>query len=628
MTEVPAVPLSQARGKKLILIALLWLLALSPGLWMTNHVLNNAVDAGCWDMWEDAPLLKKWHDGALTWGDLYAPQIQHRIVVPRLLIIGLAHLGGGDFRYQQWFCFALAWVSLFLLGILLKRTLGDSRWRYGNLFFAGLLVFSPMHFQTFFWGSAMWMAIPMPCLLGALVVLGCRWPLWVRFVSTLFLAEVATHSFSHGLVLWPVVLGYLLLQPELGTLKRRLVLSGIWALAAGVTLGCYFHDFYNVAFHAYNLMPGDHALKGGVKLFEGENFPRVIRFFLGMFGSICARTPYTNALVADSQALGIWIVAPLALVTVGILSTKAGRSLWRTVLPFLAVAVYVIAVALAISAGRAHLGEHRCVLPRYLTVTVFGPVMTMVLAFFLVRVLASGARCGPACREFAARLGVAALCIACAFQYPIWLHGLHLSSMWRNARLQGRALTLFLNYDSLKPWSLDTLDMDVRRWGFPQTREAANTLKSLGMLKAPLLETPELRWFRKEKTALGKEKSLIEPVRFAGDKVIITGQARFSTTRSADLILITAPDSGNIIALGTPTPPHQLRQFPLDYEFMNSHEVTVGEAHRWEARLPLTAIPAGSTHLDAWILDVQKMSVTRLAQTLDLSTRPPAVPHP
>ena len=52
--------------KRLLLI----LLVFSPLLFTARLVQQKAVDVGCWDMWENALLMKKWHDGNLHLSDL------------------------------------------------------------------------------------------------------------------------------------------------------------------------------------------------------------------------------------------------------------------------------------------------------------------------------------------------------------------------------------------------------------------------------------------------------------------------------------------------------------------------------------------------------------------------------
>src|SRR5687768_2654959 len=111
-----------------LLRVLLLLLVFAPALFAGKLVWEKAVDVGCWDMWENAALLKKWHDGSLTWNDLYAPQIQHRIVVPRLMIIAMSHLSGGDFRWENYAAYLIFAANAIMLWFLLARTMGASTW--------------------------------------------------------------------------------------------------------------------------------------------------------------------------------------------------------------------------------------------------------------------------------------------------------------------------------------------------------------------------------------------------------------------------------------------------------------------------------------------------------------------
>jgi hypothetical protein len=182
---------------------LLLLIIFAPAIYTGKLVSKYAVDVGCWDMWENGPLLQKWHDG-IHWSDLYAAQIQHRIVIPRLIVIALTHLSGGDFRWENYTTFAVMLGSAWLLYRLMRRTMGASPWVAALAFVANLLVFSPMLYQIYFWGSSLWMTLPMLCLLGILNLLSpedlpLKKPALV-FGAVLLLAEIATHSFAHGIL--------------------------------------------------------------------------------------------------------------------------------------------------------------------------------------------------------------------------------------------------------------------------------------------------------------------------------------------------------------------------------------------------------------------------------------------
>lgn len=601
-----------------LLSILLFLVAFSPAIWMGGYMRENAVDIGCWDEWENGPLLKKWHEGTLTFADLYAPQIQHRIVVPRLLIIALTYLGDGDFRPQQYFALFLSVVSAALLWIMLRRALGDSLWVPGIVFAANLLIFSPMHYQTYFWNSAMWMCIPIPCLLGALVVLDGKGPLWLKVLLAVVLAEIATHSFSQGMLLWPVLITYVALQPALGPLRQRLIFAAAMALIMGGTLACYFHNFHNQAFHAYNLRPGDHSLTGGVKLSEPGNLPRVFRFFFGLFGALFARDPFSGHLVDDAQALGPFVVAPFVIIALLFVGTKMGRGMWSRALPLLGLAGYAAGVALVVGVGRAHVGEHRCVLPRYFTMTQYVPIATIALGFLLSRQWLSGSALSVQGREWLKRLGLALLVLFCAFQWHLYQHGLHLATVWNNGRLSGQAITLFINHPEIRPWSYAALDMNVVRWNIEHTRDSANSMREIGFSSPVMLDSPDLKHFKKEKNLVGPEKAELRSVTRNGDEITVVGNARFGSDRPASLMLFTAPGSDTIVATGVPTPQAMLRLFPLDYEFNNPHDVPIGEPYRFEARFPASVLEKAGGKLDIWLLDRKPMQITKMKQQVEI----------
>ncbi len=105
------------RWKSLLLLLLIF----APALYTAKLVVRYAVDVGCWDMWENGELLGKWHEGKLTFHDLYAPQIQHRILFPRLIIIALTNLSGGDFRWEDYITFGAVVLSAVLYRVFRRR---------------------------------------------------------------------------------------------------------------------------------------------------------------------------------------------------------------------------------------------------------------------------------------------------------------------------------------------------------------------------------------------------------------------------------------------------------------------------------------------------------------------------
>lgn len=604
-----------AAVKRLLLI----LLVFSPAMFTAHLMWEKAVDVGCWDMWENAPLLQNWNnfrEGKMSWsefgGHLYSAQIQHRIVVPRLIIIGLTHLSGGDFRWEQYFTFLIFLLNSCLLWVLVKRTLGDSAWRWPLMFAINLLIFSPMHYQILFWGSCFWTAIPVACLLG-IVILLCvprDEKFWWRVALSILLAEIATHSFAHGLALWPLLLTLILLFDS-APLKKRIAAAAVALAVAGITIASYFHNFINVAHHAYDLKPGDHALKGASSLFESDHLMQAVQFFFAFIGTWFARSPFVDHPLNTARILGIATLVMFIAALLVFILRRQPRYQWRAALPWLALAAFVIGVGLMISKRGADIGEHRAVTPRYLAVSQYLLVSMLALPLILGR-----RRLKDSNQPETLPSGMVPAALFSAFimaQIPVWQYGLHLTQVWHHARRQAQALVLFLPH--IKIDNQKVLAKNSKSW---RCINAVNTLNSLNLLKFKPLKSPELKWFSVQNRPLGPEKASIEMTNYREDGALeLSGHARFGVNMPADAVLITQGDK--VIALGQPSPRNVLRIYGLDCEFSNFDEVPVSAMYPWKATIHADSIADGtSASLDFWALDVKKMQITKLSYTLSL----------
>ncbi len=593
-----------------------WLLAaFLPAVPAWQIIADNVVNIGCWDMWENAPLLEGWHDGTLRWADLHAAQIQHRIVVPRLIIIALHTLSGGDFRWESWFAFGVLCLTACLVWRLLRRTVGDSAWVPGLLLAGNLLIFSPMLYQNVLWGSGMWMTLPVPLLLASILVLRQdSWPLAARLAAVVVLAELATHSFAHGLCVWPVLIVHVAAQPALGSLRRRLVAAGVLTLVAAATFAAYFHDFTNQAVHAYGMKPGDPAL--GERA-VAHDWGRVATVTLGILGSLFSRNPFEPQPPIDAAPrIGAWLLAVFALLALVLVGTKKGRQLWRVALPWLAVAAYAFGVALMVGFGRSNIGEFRAVAPRYLAMSSHFWLATGVLAFLVVRHFAAGL-VAPR-RETARRAGLVALTVAVVAQVPCWQYGAHLSRVWSRARWQALAHSMFVDHFTFPRGTAtqNVLDMDQ-----DYCRRAIHTLRRIGLYKTPVLEKPELSAFGREAKPLPPDRGAVESVTARADDGSweIRGNARFGIQQPADLVLIVPAGEPTVVAVGQFASTPALRLYGLDYEFANAEPLPHSLWSRWTAHLPASAAPASGRTLEVWALDARAMTVTRLSTGLRLS---------
>jgi hypothetical protein len=598
---------------------LLVLLVFAPALFTAKLVWTKAVDVGTWDMWENAALLQKWHDGSLTWGDLYAPQIQHRIVVPRLIILAMTHLSGGDFRWEMYANYLLIATVAVLVWRLVNRTLGGSPWRWPLMFAFNLLLFCPMHYQQLLWGSSMWSLIPMPCLLGGILLLTpreSRTTSWWRFAAVILLAQIATHSFAHGLATWPILLGLMLINPALGPMRHRVVITGVGAAIAAVTIGLYFTNFVNVAAHAYGLKPGEHALLAGSGLFEGDHLRMAVRFFFAFLGTWFSRTPFVDRPVDHAVVLGQITFAVFAAVAIFALRHR----LWRSTLPWLALAAYVLVVGVMMSKRGADTDDHRAVTPRYLAISQQFLIATIAMTATLGAVFR---RADDRWREkhpseaessstVARTSGIVLLTAFCTAQIPVWQYGLHLVEVWHHARRQAQALLLFLPHvqDQGRLISMEPLDMELSNW---HCIDQVNILMKLGLLRTRPLESPELKQFAEDKPLPASKAELTTAELREDGTLELNGHARFTVGQPVDAVLIV--HNGRVISLGQPAPRHVLRIYGLDYEFSNTTEVQVTDMYLWHARVKLPA--AGSNApIELWALDVKQRRISQLGSTI------------
>jgi hypothetical protein len=55
--------------------------------WFIDRFSVNVVDV---DQWSNIKLIQSWHKGGLSFGDLWAPHFDHRVLFPNFIVLGLA----------------------------------------------------------------------------------------------------------------------------------------------------------------------------------------------------------------------------------------------------------------------------------------------------------------------------------------------------------------------------------------------------------------------------------------------------------------------------------------------------------------------------------------------------------
>lgn len=218
--------------------ALPWVLALAAPIITLTAILLLSVDVPYWDQWEMTPLIQKSIEGRLAFSDLWAWHNEHRPLVPRLLLLGLARMTHWNVRCELLASFALAALLFGLLAAFVIRRAratggGNSAW---TICLLSWVVFSLSQWENWFLGWQFQVFLCSLCAVGAMLLLGRRKLGIMHTCAAALLAAVATCSFGSGAALWPV--GFLVLAARWKS-ECRYGPPAVWTVSACVLLAAY-----------------------------------------------------------------------------------------------------------------------------------------------------------------------------------------------------------------------------------------------------------------------------------------------------------------------------------------------------------------------------------------------------
>jgi hypothetical protein len=603
---------------------LLLLLAFLPALAAAVLVERHAVNVPVWDDWERAKLVAAWHEGRLDFGFLYAPHIDHRIVIPRLAILLNAWLSGGDVVWELWLGFAVVLGTALALHGLLRRSLGERPGSlYGVTFLANLVLFSPLQWENFLWAAQPWFLFPMGALCAVLLVLQSRLGTAAKLGLCLLLAVVATHTFSHGIPIWAAVFAFVLVARDFGSVRVRMLFLATWILAAALVLVPYFtiDDLRNAteASHGFGVSPGERA--PGLSLEPALANPvKVGRFYLTMVGNVFSRT---NLMYPRDLAPGFGVAIN------GLFAAAAALWLWRwreerlfaRGLPWILLGGYAAGLCALAAEGRSAIVVWSyALLPHYVSIALYlllAALVLWVLMFDDLRRRISPSRAALyAFLERAPAFGAGLLVVAIGLG---WLVGIQGMGEWESARLQARTSLLFLN--RFEPRYHRRYDGSAE-----VGRRMATLLDHYGYLDPPLARDAKLDRFAVG-APLPAEAGRIQQVTSTPSRVGVRGFAWLPEAgRRADGVLLTARDASGervAIALG------ELRGLPVFIISEADHiynEVQIpgpSERSAWMGRFREVDLPeGGSLDVEAFAVDSKRMRLHRLGGYLRVRHSP------
>jgi len=323
-----------------------------PALLAARLVFRFGINVPVWDQWQFAALLDSASVGTLRFPDLYAQSNEHRLLFPKLVMLGLAKLSSWDTRAEMWFGWTMLVATAATLLFEHLRRFGATRRALLLFVPVAWLVFSLRQYENLLWGFQLQIFLAAACVVLALTLLESDrgWAL----AGAIGAAVVSSYSFASGLAVWPAGFLLLLLAPALPH-RGRLLLA--WAAAGLIVLATYLNGYRTPSHHPSPALFLSHLAKSTY-------------FFLAMVG---------GALVPEDQPRLAALAGATLLLLLSVVIASALRDGTRSAdLSFgLALVFFALCATALTTAGRVGFDEGMdgvgyALLSRYTTFTVLG----------------------------------------------------------------------------------------------------------------------------------------------------------------------------------------------------------------------------------------------------------------
>ena len=361
--------------------ALLIFLGVLPALVLLADIRAFAVNIPFMDDWQFVPLLEKAKNGTLTFQELWAPHDEHRLLLPRIIIIVSMFATGGDYRVQSFITFSVVAVISACLLWLMVRLNGSRSSVLWTWVLANIALFSPIQFHNWLWPMQFAYFLPYTFLALCFCTLYARIPALPKFVLAAIFALAGNCSFVQGNLIWPAALPIILFAPDILRKGVRRNFAIAWVVLGAVAVTFYFWGLeHNSAASDYAYghegVPPTMSTLRELQEHPANTIFRMGLFILGMFGNSIARGfPVSNNLVF-SQICGA-IVLILALI--GLAMAWRRGLFFNRALPWACLLLFTFLTAAFVCVGRVWRGDYQPLTPRYTTFGAFCIVALIAL---------------------------------------------------------------------------------------------------------------------------------------------------------------------------------------------------------------------------------------------------------
>lgn len=335
--------------RRRIVLALLGIVL--PTLLALAYVDRYGVNVPVHDEWNFLPILERFYEGSDWWPLVLEHYGEHRIVLPKMILLAVAPWTDYDVKVLMVLSVLMMAATALLLAWLVR---GDERVPDWVIVPIGWLLLSTAQFENLLVGWQFQIPLMNMLAVGAVVVLAGGATVG-RQLGAGALAFGATFSFANGLLIWPAALPLVLAGDREGRWRR----AGLWMGLASLTA-----VLYAVGYRGFDRPPA------GYLTMALRHPDEALGLFIGLVGNNVGLGRVVPSLLAGCLLL-LWLVA----VAWGL--RRFDR--WRTPdLPWLALLLFSLLSTLAVVAGRSFDWDRFITPSRYLTLTVFIPIVAWV----------------------------------------------------------------------------------------------------------------------------------------------------------------------------------------------------------------------------------------------------------
>ena len=352
------------------------ILALLPLFILMIDVAKYHVDVPFWDQWNFVPLLGKSYEQRVTFQDLWGQHNEHRLLFPRLIMLGLAHASRYNIGWELVVIILLAAAIFVLLWYQFSKTtrsLGYSGFPWA-VPVSSLLVFTLGQAENWLWGWQIQIFLNVLAATAGFVLLDSPTFRWGKFWCGLGFGILATYSFANGLIFWPLGFLAIILIPSGGRRRKTLALTA-WAAAAATVAISYLYRF---RYESPSGKPWTHFL----------NHPGdYLQYLLKYLGR-----PIVNY---EEYALAIGFVGLLLFGTFSFLLFRKKHGETRAIRPLFLLGLYSLGCGLLTGVGRVGFGSAQAMSGRYVPFSVLIWISNFAFLYILSQEIRARIRARP-----------------------------------------------------------------------------------------------------------------------------------------------------------------------------------------------------------------------------------------